>query len=164
MNALVKIKGFVNRLMAAVSGVAIVALMAIATINVIGRLFGRPFLGTVEIVAYLGAIVVAFALGESHSRGDHIIVDIVTCKFPKALVRVIDVVRDLICLAFFAMVTVYVYKQGATIRASGEVSETLKIAYHPIIYAVAFGFAVLTLNYAIDTVLHLRPNSEESKA
>jgi hypothetical protein len=36
------------------------------------------------------------------------------------------------------------------IAASGEVSETLKIAYYPFIYCVALGFAFLCLTLIMD--------------
>jgi hypothetical protein len=45
------------------------------------------------------------------------------------------------------------------ISKSGEVSETLKIVFHPFIYCVAFGFAVFALTLIIDFIKNLK--SEE---
>jgi hypothetical protein len=42
------------------------------------------------------------------------------------------------------------------ISNSGEVSETLKIVFHPIIYCVALGFAVFSLTLIIDFLKNFR--------
>ena len=52
----------------ALAGVAVIALMLLASGNVIMRMFGKPFSGTYELVGFLGALVIAFALGETQRR------------------------------------------------------------------------------------------------
>ena len=52
----------------------------LATGNVVLRIFHMPFRGTYEIVSFLGAIVIAFALGLPRKRKVHIVVDILDGK------------------------------------------------------------------------------------
>jgi TRAP-type C4-dicarboxylate transport system permease small subunit len=101
-------------------------------------------------VGFLGAIVIAFALGYTQKRKDHIVVDILTEKFPKRVNRILDGINYFITTIFFAIVSWQVFAWGMKISKSGEVSETLKIMFHPIIYCVALGFAVFSLTLIID--------------
>ena len=134
-----------------VGSVAVLLLMSIATINVVARFFfNAPYRGAYELVGFLGAIVIAFALGYTQKRKDHIVVDILTEKFPKRVNKILDGVNYFITTIFFAIVSWQVFVWGMKISRSGEVSETLKIIFHPFVYSVAVGFAVFSLTLIID--------------
>jgi TRAP-type C4-dicarboxylate transport system permease small subunit len=142
--------------------VAVLLLMAIATTNAFLRI---PFIkstwrGAYEIVGFLGAIVIAFALGYSQKRKDHIVVDILTEKFPKRINRVLDGINYFITTIFFAIVSWQVFVWGMKISRSGEVSETLKIVFHPFIYGVSFGFAVFSLTLIIDFLKNFKSKED----
>ena len=107
-------------------------------------------------MGFLGAIVIAFALGYTQKRKDHIVVDILTEKFPKRVNRVLDGINYFITTIFFAIVSWQVFVWGMKISKSGEVSETLKIVFHPFIYSVSFGFAVFSLTLIIDFLKNLK--------
>ena len=140
-----------------IGGVAVLVLMALATVNVCLRFFfNAPYRGTYEVVGFLGAIVIAFALGYTQKRKDHIVVDILTQRFPKQVNRVLDAISYFITTIFFAIVSWQVFVWGMKISKSGEVSETLKIVFHPIIYCVALGFAVFSLTLIIDFLKSLK--------
>jgi TRAP-type C4-dicarboxylate transport system permease small subunit len=152
MSYLEKINQFLNRVLLVMGSVAVLLLMSIATVNAFLRI---PFIkstwrGAYETVGFLGAIVIAFALGYTQKRKDHIVVDILTEKFPKRVNRFLDGINYLITMIFFALVSWQVFAWGMKISKSGEVSETLKIVFHPFIYSVSFGFAVFSLTLVID--------------
>jgi len=131
--------------------VAVLLLMSLATVNVVARFFfNAPYRGAYELVGFLGAIVIAFALGYTQKRKDHIVVDILTEKFPKRVNKILDGVNYFITTIFFAIVSWQVFVWGMKISKSGEVSETLKIIFHPFVYSVAVGFAVFSLTLIID--------------
>src|SRR5512138_2891042 len=73
---------YLSRFCMIVGGAALLLLVLLATANVTMRLFGVPFAGTYEIVAFLGALVTAGALAHTQRRRDHIMVDILTDRFP----------------------------------------------------------------------------------
>jgi len=139
-------------------GVAVLLLMSIATVNAFLRipLIKATWRGAYETVGFLGAIVIAFALGYTQKRKDHIVVDILTEKFPKRVNRVLDGVNYLVTTVFFAIVSWQVFVWGMKISRSGEVSETLKIIFHPFIFSVSFGFAVFSLTLIVDFIKNLR--------
>jgi TRAP-type C4-dicarboxylate transport system permease small subunit len=151
MGYLEKIDDFLNKILLIVGSVAVLFLMSLATVNVVLRFFfNAPYRGAYELVGFMGAIVIAFALGYTQKRKDHIVVDILTEKFPKRVNRVLDGVNYFITTIFFAIVSWQVFIWGMKISKSGEVSETLKIIFHPFIYSVSLGFVVFSLTLVID--------------
>ena len=134
-----------------VGSVAVLSLMSMATVNVVLRFFfNAPYRGAYEVVGFLGAIVIAFALGYTQKRKAHIVVDILTEKFPKRVNRILDGINYFITMIFFAIVSWQVFVWGMKISRSGEVSETLKIIFHPFVYSVAVGFVVFSFTLMID--------------
>lgn len=133
-------------------GAALLALMILATGNVVLRIFQVPLSGTYEIVSFLGAIVTASALGYTQRNKDHIVVDILSNRFPAGLKRVVNLISYFVIMVFFAVVSWQTAVWGLQIKESGELSETLQIIYHPFIFGVALGFAVLAVACAVDCV------------
>jgi TRAP-type C4-dicarboxylate transport system permease small subunit len=160
MHALEKINLYLNRYLLVVGGIAVLALMALATGNVVLRLFQMPYAGTYEFVSFLGAIVTASALGYTQMKKDHIVVDILTDRYPEPLKSVTEALSSLISFIFFAIVSWQMFVWGMKLAESGELSETLKVVYHPYVYCVAAGFAMLSLTCAIDVTAILRKPSQ----
>ena len=133
-------------------GVSLLALTLLATMNVALRIFQVPLGGTYEVVSFLGAIVTAGALGYTQKRKDHIVVDILSEKFPAPVKRVLDRVSYALILVFFSVVSWQTFVCGKRLMQTGELSETLKIAYYPFVFLVSLGFAVLALTIFLDLI------------
>jgi TRAP-type C4-dicarboxylate transport system permease small subunit len=161
MGYLEKIDDLLNKILMFVGSVAVLLLMSIATVNVCLRFFfNAPYRGAYELVGFLGAVVIAFALGYTQKKKDHIVVDILTEKFPKRVNRVLDGINYAITTIFFTAVSWQVFIWGMKISKSGEVSETLKIMFHPFIFSVSFGFALFSLTLMIDFIKNLQSREE----
>jgi TRAP-type C4-dicarboxylate transport system permease small subunit len=141
---------FLNKLLLILGGIAVILLMSLATINVVLRILHIPYSGSYEMVSFLGAIVIAFALGYTQKRKDHIVVDILTERFSRHANRILNIISYGVTMVFFAVVSWQIFVFGMKIWKSGEVSETLKIMYHPFVFSVSVGFAVLSLTILID--------------
>ena len=150
MTTLDKIDDILGRILLVLSGAAILALMLLATGNVVLRIFHAPYRGTYEIVSFLGAIGVALALASTQRRKGHIIVDILSAHYPRPVKRLVDALSAGISAVFFGIVAWQVSVWGTRIMAAGEVSETLKIVYHPFVFGVAAGFGILSLTCLLD--------------
>jgi len=133
-------------------GVSLLALTLLATMNVALRIFRVPVSGTYEVVSFLGAVVTAGALGYTQKRKDHIVVDILSEKFPAPVKRVLDRMSYLLILVFFSIVSWQTFVYGKRLMRTGELSETLKIAYYPFVFLVGVGFAVLALTSFLDLI------------
>ncbi|MCL2670232.1 MAG: TRAP transporter small permease [Syntrophaceae bacterium] len=163
MIILEKIDAWLSRTLLALSGVAILGLMLLATGNVVLRIFHMPYRGTYEVVSFLGAVGVAYALASTQRHKLHIVVDILSSHYPGRVKRGIDILSSLLSAAFFTIVAWQVALWGARIMSGGEVSETLKIVYHPYIFAVAVGFALLALTCLLDIPRDLNRTKEERR-
>ncbi len=160
MKYLEAVNNFLNKISMIMGGIAVLALMLLATGNVVLRMFHLPFRGTYEIVAFLGAVVIAFALGYTQKNRDHVVVDILSEKFPKKVQTFIEALADVVIMLFFGIVSWQVYVWGMKIYESHEVSETLKIVFHPFIFAVSVGFALLCFSALVDFLKKLVPGEE----
>ena len=161
MRYLELLTNILNKILMILGGIAVLALMTLATGNVVLRVFHLPFRGAYEIVAFLGAIVIAFALGYTQRRKDHIIVEILTERFPKKLQKAVDTFAYLVITLFFAIVSWQIFVWGMKIYVSHEVSETLKVIYHPFVFAVALAFAVVSLTALVDFLKNIFAPGEE---
>jgi len=150
MEVLEKVRDLLDKVFLVLGGVAVLALMVLATGNVCSRVFGMPYRGAYELVAFLGAVVTAFALGYTQRKKSHIVVDILTETFRPGVKKILDGISYFIGMVFFALISWVIFVWGIKIAGSGEVSETLKIAYYPFIYCVAAGFAFLCLTLLLD--------------
>jgi len=150
MSTLDKIDSFLGRILLVLSGAAVLALMLLATGNVVLRIFHAPYRGTYEIVSFLGAIGVAFALASTQRQKGNIVVDILSSRFPLLVKRLVDALSAAISSVFFGIVAWQVSVWGTRIMAAGEVSETLKVIYHPFVFGVAAGFGLLALTCLLD--------------
>jgi MFS superfamily sulfate permease-like transporter len=53
-------------------------------------------------------------------------------------------------MVFFALAGWQIAAWGTTIWRTGEVTETLRVIFHPFIYGVAFGCFILCLVFLVD--------------
>ena len=145
-----RLADLLRRVLMIAGGVALLALTLLATMNVALRIFRVPVSGAYEVVSFLGAVVTAGALGYTQKRKDHIVVDILSDKFPAPVKRVLDRVSYALILAFFSIVSWQTFVYGKRLLVTGEMSETLRIAYYPFVFLVSAGFAVLALTVLLD--------------
>jgi TRAP-type C4-dicarboxylate transport system permease small subunit len=145
-----KVNQALNQALIWLAGCFLVAMIVLTCANIFCRLVWVPIRGTFELMGYGGAIVTAFALGYTQSRGAHVAVDIVVLRFSKKTQRILKGVNAIICTVFFAVVAWQIAKYGTILWKAGEVTETLHIVYYPFTYGVALGCAVLSLVFLID--------------
>ena len=156
-----RISDLLRRVLMIAGGVSLLALTLLATMNVALRIFQVPVSGTYEIVFFLGAIVTAGALGYTQKRKDHIVVDILSEKFPAKVKRVLDRISYILILVFFSIVSWQTFVYAKRLMRTGELSETLKIAYYPFVFLVGIGFAVLSLTSFLDLIETFWPREEK---
>lgn len=161
METLEKIRVTLNSWFIWIAGAALLLMTGVACANMIMRPLGFPLKGAYELVGFLGAMVVSFALGYSQSTRSHIAVDIMARWYSKGMRRIIQGINSFLCSAFFLLVAWRVAVHGTTIWARGETSETLKIIYYPFIYAVALCSFLLALVLFTDFLKSLWPEKGE---
>lgn len=147
-----KISDRLNRWAAAGAGVILVFMILLTAANIVLRKVWIPVRGTYELMGFAGAVMTALAMGITQKKKEHIHVDILFNRFPAPVRRVISAVNTGICAAFFALAGWYVAAKAHTLFETGEVSETLRMAYYPFAYVVAGGCFLLAAMLLIDTL------------
>jgi TRAP-type C4-dicarboxylate transport system permease small subunit len=141
-----------RKVLMAAGGASLLLLTLLATGNVVLRIFRVPLGGAYEIVSFLGAIVTAGALGYTQKRKDHIVVDILSDRFPGPVKRTVDRASGALLFVLFSIISWQTFVYGMRLLATGERSETLKVAFYPFVFLVGLGFAALALTILLDLV------------
>ncbi|MEW6486732.1 MAG: TRAP transporter small permease [Thermodesulfobacteriota bacterium] len=151
----------VNRWMLRAASATLLVTMGIAVANMVLRPLGRPVQGSFELMGFGGALIAAFALGYTQERRNHISVDIVFERFGPRLQGALGGVSHLVCAAFFGLAGYRIGRLGLDLMGTGEVSETLRVAFHPIVFCVALGLWGLCFGLVLDGIGALRGEREE---
>lgn len=154
---------YLNKIFLWMGGITLSAMIVLTCANVFLRIFWLPVPGTFELMGYLGAVSMAFALGYTQIRRGHIAVDIMVLGFSKNTQRILNGINSLICVIFFAIVSWQIAKYATTLMKTGEVTETLRIIYYPFTYGVSTGCAILCLVFLAEFLKSFFPIEESEK-
>ncbi len=135
----------INRLLILVAGVALAAMVLLTCANIFMRAVASPIRGTFELMGFFGALLASLALGYTQLHRGHIAVDILVQRFPARIRRILTSINSAVCALFFGVVAWQVADKAAVLRDTGEVTETLRIAYYPFTYGTALGCVFLAL-------------------
>ncbi|MBW1778762.1 MAG: TRAP transporter small permease [Deltaproteobacteria bacterium] len=151
------------RLVCKVGGAFCLAGMTLLTcVDVVGRKLGHPIFGSVELVGFMATLAAALALPYTHHVQGHIGVEIVVKNFSERTQKTFDFFTNILGLVFFSLVTWRMFVYAGTIRASGEVSISLKFPEYLIILAVAVSFLIFVLTIFEEIVSISRQLKEKS--
>lgn len=156
MRHLDRFNSLLNRGMAGVAGVTLIAMMGVTVLDIFLRLFSRPLTGTFEIVSWLAAVTTAFSLGYTQNYRQHVAIDLVVNKLGTRACASIEAVVNVVSLALFAAVVYEIIAYAGGLRASGSLSETMKVIYYPWVYLVAVGTVGLVVALLADFFHSLR--------
>ena len=149
------IQWIVNK-MKIVGAVCLVGMTMLTCADVVGRAFGHPIFGSVEIVGFMATLAVVMALPYTHQENGHIGVELVVRRLSEKTQTIIDIGTGVLSLALFAVVTWRMMVYARTMQESGEVSMNLELPEHLIVYVAAFCFLVFTFNILHSIINHIR--------
>ncbi len=135
---------------------ALVGMMAMTVFDVITRAFGTPIFGAVEIVSLLAVLVLACAMPITHVEKGHVGVDLIVLRLGPRARAAIDSVTAVLGAALFALISWQMFLYARSMKASGEVSMSMELPTHYLIYAVAVAFGVLTLVILVGAIDNIR--------
>jgi TRAP-type C4-dicarboxylate transport system permease small subunit len=150
----VPIKGL-SSFMYWIGGAALLCIIFITVIDIILRRFRTGIVGTYEIVGFLGAFVVGFAIPQSFLDKAHVIMDSVIKALPQRLQKQFILLTRVLGIAMFGIIGWNLVVMGNEFLRSGEGSQTLHWPMYPIAYSLGFCCIVecLVLIYEISQVL-----------
>ncbi|MBE0618276.1 MAG: TRAP transporter small permease [Proteobacteria bacterium] len=151
-----------NRWMLRGASLILVATMGVAVANMFLRPLGRPIQGSFELMGLGGALIAGFALGSTQERRNHIFVDILFERFGQGARRVLDTFSHLACATFFGLAGYRTTRLALDMIRTGEVSETLRVAFYPVTLCVALGLWGLCFTLLVDALDAARPPAERT--
>lgn len=141
----------VSRFLNWVACSAVLAMMSITSLDVILRFFfNRPIYGSVDIVIFLQAIAVAFALAYTFMVRGHVTVDVIVSRLPERARAIVDSITCSLTIGVFLLLawrnTIY----ATDLWRTGTLSYTLWVPFFPIVYAITFACVLVCLVLLLD--------------
>ena len=133
-----------------VAAASIFFMMALTCADVILRLFRMPIPGTYEIVSFMGAVAVSFAVARTSVENGHVAVSLVVQLLPKRAQGLVEGIIAILGIILFALIAWQSTLYALDCQRSGEVSLTLQLPFYPIIYGIAFGAVIVCLVLLVD--------------
>lgn len=137
------------------AGSLLVAVMLLVVANALLRyLFNAPIAGTLEVTEGALPVIVFLSLAMTQYEGGHIKVVLLTRRFPDRARRSAVVFAMLAGALLFAWATYAGWKLTAKSIAIGEIERgSIRYPLWPIKGAIAFGMALLTIQFLIDAAV-----------
>lgn len=152
MEHLLQVSLKICKFLYALSGAALVWMMLLTVADVILRELGRPIIGTYELVAFSGAVVVGFGLPYTSWTRGHVYMEFLVEKIPRRSRNIAYVLTRLMGITLFAVAAYNLFLVGVDLYNSGEVSPTLNFPFYPVAYGVGLCCSLVCLMLLCDIV------------
>ncbi|RPI99499.1 MAG: TRAP transporter small permease [Deltaproteobacteria bacterium] len=126
------------RFLMLISGLTLAFMFLFTLTDVLMRAFGKPIVGDFEVISFLGAVVIGFAIPYTALLKGHIIVDFAIEKLPKKVGDGIQIATRIIVIAFFLWVGWNFVGMSLDLIRTKEVTPVFRLPYYPISFGLAF--------------------------
>ena len=125
-----------------ISGLTLAFMLLFTLADVVMRAFGKPIVGDFEVISFLGAVVVGFAIPYTTLLKAHVIVDFLIEKLPKNVGDGMQVATRIIGIALFLWMGWNFVDMSRDLIKSNEVTPVFRLPYYPITFGLAFSCLV----------------------
>ena len=126
------------RYMQWIAGGALIFIMLLTVADVALRLFGRPIVGTYEMVGLGGAVVIGFALPITSFLRCHIFVDFFIQGLSAFWKGVFDIGTRVFSFGLFVLIGYNLLLYAGELFKSGEVTATRQLPFYPVAFGIGF--------------------------
>jgi TRAP-type transport system small permease protein len=125
---------------------ALTGMMFLTAVDVtLRKTLNKPILGSYEIIQFLMAITISFALAYCALEKGHIIIDLLVMRFNKFWRAIIACFTGFLSLAISIVVTWQLIVYIPQMKDGRTLSPVLLIPLYPFVAVVAFGFLLFSL-------------------
>lgn len=128
-----------------VSEIGVMVMLFLTCADIVLRFLGMPIRGVYDVVSFLGAVVVSFAIAHTSMENGHVAVSFVVDRFPKRLQAGFRSVINFLGLGLFAVISWQFFLYAKNLQAAGEMSPTITLPYYPIVYGMSFATGTVCL-------------------
>ncbi len=133
------------RFLLLISGLTLAFMLLFTVTDVVMRAFGKPIVGDYEIISFLGAVVVGFAVPYTSLLKGHVFVDVLIEKLPKHMNNVMQVATRIMGIALFLWMSWNFADMSLDLIKSREVTPVFRLPYYPISFGLAFACIIQCL-------------------
>jgi TRAP-type C4-dicarboxylate transport system permease small subunit len=126
------------RFLLLISGLTLAFMLLFTILDVIMRAFGRPIVGDYEVISFLGAVVIGFAIPYTSLLKAHVAVDFLIEKLPKTAGEAMQVATRILGMALFLWMSWNFIVMSLDLIKSKEVTPVFRLPYYPISFGLAF--------------------------
>jgi TRAP-type C4-dicarboxylate transport system permease small subunit len=152
MQGLLHIVSRLSRWMNVISGVALIFMILLTVTDVILRSFRAPVVGTFELVAFSGAVVIGFSIPFTSWLRGHIYVDFLILELPLRARKIVNIFTRCLGIGLFLVIAWNLMMLGMELYDSGEVSPTLHVPFYLVVYGIGICCFVQCLVLLCDIV------------
>src|SRR4030042_535740 len=136
-----------------VAGIGLVGMLGLIVADIIGiKIFKHPIPGAIEVVAFFGVVVTAFAIAYTQVLRGHIKVEFFVMRLPTRVQAIIASFVLLLGIVLFALLAWRSYEFGRVLQVTGEVSMTQRIPFYPFVHAIAFSCIPVCLVLIVELI------------
>lgn len=145
MSALAAFQQKMCKLLLLISGLTLAFMLLFTLLDVIMRAFGRPIVGDYEVISFLGAVVVGFAIPYTSMLKGHVIVDFMLEKLSKKAGDAMQIATRTLGIALFLWMGWNFVIMSLDLIKSKEVTPVFRLPYYPISFGLAFACVIQCL-------------------
>ena len=144
------------KVMYSIAGLAILGMIIITVSDVTLRFFRMPINGAYELVSFLGAMAISFAIAHTSVEKGHVAVSFVLDRLSTRFKAIVQFLTNLMSLILFVAIAWQSFVYGNELRLSGELSPTIQIPFYPVVYGICFATSMVCLVILSDLIGNLR--------
>jgi TRAP-type C4-dicarboxylate transport system permease small subunit len=126
----------ISKTLNVIAGTALSVMMFLTVVDVSLRAFGKPIVGTYEIVGLLLAIVIGFGIPQVSSDRGHVYMEFLLNILSTKNKAILNTFTRILCIFLFILIGYNLFSVGMEFHASGEVSPTIKLPFFPMAYCI----------------------------
>ena len=160
MQRLLGVASTLSRWMNGIAAVALGFMILLTVADVILRYFRRPIIGTYEMVALSGAVIIGFSLPFTSLMKGHVNVDFLTLKLSPKGRKTFSSISKCLGIILFLVIGWNLIILGMDFYNVGEVTPTRHLPIYPVLYGVGVCCFFESLVLLCDIVKILREEYE----
>jgi TRAP-type C4-dicarboxylate transport system permease small subunit len=126
----------VTKILNYIGSAALTVMMLLTVTDIILRAFGRPIIGTFEIVGILLAFVIGFTIPKVSYEKGHVFMEVILERLTQRRKNILNMFTRILCMLLFATIGYNLFGAGNEFRMAGEVSPTIELPFYPVAYGV----------------------------
>jgi TRAP-type C4-dicarboxylate transport system permease small subunit len=136
MRRLLEIVSKISKGMHGIAAIALTFMVLLTVADVILRSFRRPIIGTFELVALSGAVIIGFSIPFTSWIKGHVYVDFLILRLPQNWRKIFNFFTKSVGIGLFLLIGWNLLILGVDLYKAGEVTPTRHIPFYPILYGM----------------------------